>query len=40
MCISCRDCNHPDRVARALAPLGLPLSIVEPNGGTPFYELV
>jgi phosphoribosyl 1,2-cyclic phosphodiesterase len=35
-----RDCNHPDVVARTLAPLGLPLSIVEPNGGTPFYDLV
>src|SRR5476651_1425490 len=33
-----RDCNSPAAVERALATLGLPLSIVAPGGGTPFYE--
>lgn len=35
-----RDCNRPDLVESVLAPLGLPCSVVEAGGSTPFYDFV
>ena len=35
-----RDCNSPAAVERALSALQLPVSVVAPGGGTPFYEFV
>jgi phosphoribosyl 1,2-cyclic phosphodiesterase len=35
-----RDCNSPAAVERALSALQVPVCVVAPGGGTPFYEFV